>query len=67
MEEELIMPRFIPKKINGLWYWSDFARWVSKNFWPGAHALEAFFLGLALIGFTVVLGYVALTKIVRKQ
>ncbi|MBA7491373.1 hypothetical protein ES702_01918 [subsurface metagenome] len=66
MEEQVIIPRFIPKKINGLWYWSDFARWVSKNFWPGAHVLEAFFLGLALIGFVVILGYVGLTRVVRK-
>ncbi|MBA7612639.1 hypothetical protein ES703_19875 [subsurface metagenome] len=60
MQEKTIkQPIFFPGRINplepDLWYFSKFGTWVSEHFWPSAHAVEAFVLGLVLVGFLIIL------------
>ncbi|GAI59196.1 unnamed protein product [marine sediment metagenome] len=68
-EKTITQPIFFPGRINplepDLWYFSKFGIWVSEHFWEDATPVQAFVLGLALIGLLVMLIYLGTVWIVK--
>lgn len=69
MNVPITQPIFFPGRINplepDLWYFSKFGIWVSEHFWEDATPVQAFILGLFLIGVLIAviwLGAVCLVK-----
>ena len=69
MDETITQPIFFPGRINplepGLWYFSKFGIWVSERFWEDATPVQAFVLGLALIGLLIMVIYLGIVWVAR--
>ncbi|MBA7545574.1 hypothetical protein ES705_37943 [subsurface metagenome] len=69
MNETITQPIFFPGRINPLepelWYFSKFGIWVSERFWEDATPVQAFLLGLFLIGLVVMIVYLGIIWVAK--